>query len=34
MVVPKNETKDILLSVTESCETPIKQTHTKPQEMF
>ena len=29
---PKNEIIDLLLSLNKSCETPIKQTHTKPQE--
>ena len=29
---PKNETEDLMLSVTKNCEKPIKQTHTKPQE--
>ena len=28
----RNETKDILLSITKNCETLIKQTHTKPEE--
>ena len=32
MIRPKNETEDLLLSVTKICETLIKQTHTKPQE--
>ena len=27
MIRPKIETEDLLLSITESCETPIKQTH-------
>ena len=31
MVLPKNETEGLLLSFTKNCETPIKQTHTKPQ---
>ena len=31
MIRPKNETKDLLLSITKNCETLIKQTHTKPQ---
>ena len=29
---PKNETQDLLLSLTRNCGTLIKQTHTKPQE--
>ena len=29
---PKNQTEDLLLSITKNCETLIKQTHTKPQE--
>ena len=32
MIRPKNETEDLLLSVTKNCETKIEQTHTKPQE--
>ena len=32
MIRPRNETEDLLLSVTRNCETFIKQTHTKPQE--
>ena len=28
----KNDTEDLLLSVTKNCETLIEQTHTKPQE--
>ena len=32
MIGPKNETEDILLSTTKSCETLIKQTHRKPEE--
>ena len=32
MIRPKNETEDILLSTTKSCETLIKQTHRKPEE--
>ena len=32
MVGPKNETEDLLLSITKNCETLIQQTHTKPQE--
>ena len=31
MVRPKNETEDLLLSITKNCETLIKQTHTKQQ---
>ena len=29
---PKNQTEDLLLSITKNCETLIEQTHTKPQE--
>ena len=32
MIRPKNETEDLLLSITKNCETLIKQTHRKPQE--
>ena len=32
MIRPKNETEDLLLSITKNCETLIKQTDTKPQE--
>ena len=32
MIRPKNETKDLLLSITKNCETLIERTHTKPQE--
>ena len=32
MIRPKNETEDLLLSVTKNCETLIQQTHTKPEE--
>ena len=32
MVQLKNETEDILLSNTKNCETPNKQTHTRPEE--
>ena len=32
MIRPKNGTEDLLLSITKNCETPIKQTHRKPQE--
>ena len=32
MIRPKNETEDLLLSITENCETSIKQTHRKPEE--
>ena len=31
MIRPKNETEDLLLSITKNCETLFKQTHTKPQ---
>ena len=30
----KNQTEDLLLSITKSCETLVKQTYTKPQETF
>ena len=32
MIMPKNQTEDLLLSITKNCETLIEQTHTKPQE--
>ena len=32
MTRPKNETEDLLLSITKNCETLFKQTHRKPQE--
>ena len=32
MIKPKNETEDLLLSITKNCKTIIEQTHTKPQE--
>ena len=32
MIRPKNETEDLLLSVTKNCETLIEQTHRKPEE--
>ena len=32
MIKPKNETEDLLLSITKNCETLIEQTHTKPEE--
>ena len=32
MVRPKNETKDLILSITKNCETLIDQTHRKPEE--
>ena len=31
MIWHKNETEDLLLSVTKNCETIIKQTHTRPE---
>ena len=34
MIRPKNETEDLLLSITKNCETLIKQTHTKPEEVL
>ena len=27
---PKNETEDLLLSITKNCETLVEQTHTRP----
>ena len=32
MIRPKNETEDLLLSITKNCETIINQTHRKPEE--
>ena len=32
MIRPKNETEDLLLSITKNCETLIEQTHGKPEE--
>ena len=32
MIKPKNETEDLLLSITKNCETVIEQTHRKPRE--
>ena len=32
MIRPKNETEDLLLSITKNCETPINQTHRKAEE--
>ena len=32
MIQPKNETEDLLLSITKNCETLIEQTHTKAEE--
>ena len=32
MIRPKNQTEDLLISITKNCETLIKQTHRKPQE--
>ena len=32
MIRPKNQTEDLILSITKNCETLIEQTHTKPQE--
>ena len=32
LVRPKNQTGDLLLSITKNCETLIKQTHKKPEE--
>ena len=32
MIQPKNETENLLLSITKNCETLIEQTHRKPEE--
>ena len=32
MIRPKNQTEDLLISITKNCETLIEQTHTKAQE--
>ena len=32
MIIPKDETENLLLSVTKDCEKPITQIHRKPQE--
>ena len=32
MIIPKNETEDLLLSITKNCETLIDQTHRKAEE--
>ena len=32
MIRPKDETENIILSVTKNCETLVKQTHTRPEE--
>ena len=32
MIRPKTQTEDLLLSITKKCETPIQQTHRKPEE--
>ena len=34
MIRPKKRTEDVLLSFTKNCEILIKQTHTRPQELF
>ena len=34
MITPKNETENLLLSVTKNCETLIEQTHRKPEEIL
>ena len=34
MIQPKNETEDLLLSMTETCETLIEQTHRKAEEIL
>ena len=32
MIQPKNETEDLLLSITKNCEKLVEQTHRKPEE--
>ena len=32
MIQPKTKNEDLILSITKNCETPIEQTHTKPEE--
>ena len=32
MIRPKNETEDLLLSITKNCEKLVEQTHRKPEE--
>ena len=32
MIRHKNETEDLLLSMTKNCETPVEKTHRKPEE--
>ena len=32
MIQPKNETENLLLSITKNCETLVQQTHRKPEE--
>ena len=32
MIQPKNQTEDLLLSITKKCQTPIEQTHRKAEE--
>ena len=32
MIIPKNDTEDLLLSITKNCETLIEQTHRKAEE--
>ena len=34
MTRPKNETQDLLLSITKNCQTLFQQTHRKPEEVF
>ena len=34
MIQPKNKTEDLLLSISKNCETLIKQTHRKAQEIL
>ena len=33
MIKPRNETEDLILSITKNCETLIEQTHTKPRDI-
>ena len=32
LIRPKSESENLLLSITKNCETPIEQTHAKPQQ--
>ena len=34
MIRPKNETQDLLLSITKNCQTLVQQTHRKPEEVL